>query len=73
MKYTQRYHQACELQDLMLRDARDDKTTPSQRAQLARAWSELEERKRILRMRPKPKDIDVSKPVKNIQQPTFTE
>lgn len=40
--------------------SRNPETTPSALAQLARAWSELEERKRILRMKPKPKDIDVS-------------
>ena len=34
---------------------------PSALAQVSRAWCELEERKRIIRMKPKPKDVDVSK------------
>jgi hypothetical protein len=38
----------------------DEKVTPSALAQLARAWCECEERKRILRMKPKPRDVDVS-------------
>jgi hypothetical protein len=42
-------------------DARRETTTPAARAQLARAWDVLEERKRILRMKPKPKDVDVTK------------
>ena len=40
--------------------SRKRETTPSALSQLARAWSDLEERKRILRMKPKPKDVDVS-------------
>jgi hypothetical protein len=54
------YSQAVELQDTIMNASRNPGTTPSALAQLARAWSELEERKRILRMKPKPKDIDVS-------------
>ena len=38
--------------------ANNKKTAAQALAQLARAWTDLEERKRILRMRPKPKDID---------------
>ena len=34
---------------------------PTARAQLARAWCEVEDTKRILKMRPKPKDVDVEK------------
>ena len=45
---------------MLLKDALDPKTTPAARAQVARAVEVLEERKRILRMRPAPKPIDVS-------------
>jgi hypothetical protein len=54
------YHKALELQELVLAAAKKETTTPSALAQLARAWSDLEDRKRILRMKPKPKDVDVS-------------
>ena len=53
------YHKALELQELVLAAAKKETTTPSALAQLARAWAVLEEQKRILRMKPKPKDIDV--------------
>src|ERR1035441_648610 len=53
------FRQAKELQTLAFTTAFEQGTTASARAQLMRAWSELEERKRILRMKPKPKDIDV--------------
>lgn len=49
------------MQRMLLADALKPETTAPARAQVARAWCELEERKRILRMKPKPKDADVSK------------
>ena len=52
--------QILKMQDVLAKDALDPETTPSARAQVARAWEVLEERKRILRMKPKPKDIDVT-------------
>lgn len=60
------YNEAVELQDIALRDCRDAKTPPHIRAALMRAWCDLEERKRILRMKPLPKSVDVSyrKPAK---------
>ena len=48
------------MQRFLYADATNDKTEPRDRAQVARAWDALEERKRILRMKPKPKDVDVS-------------
>ena len=33
---------------------------PSELASLSKAWNELEERKRILRMKPMPKPVDVN-------------
>ena len=43
-----------------MHDARDEKVTAAARAQLARAWLELERLKREIRMKPKPKPIDVA-------------
>jgi hypothetical protein len=40
--------------------ARDPKCAGNHLALLARAWTDLEDRKRILRMKPLPKAIDVS-------------
>ena len=51
--------QAVEIQLLLLQDMRDTKTTAASRAQLARAWSDIENRKRELRNRPLPKPVDV--------------
>lgn len=48
------------MQQVLLTDALNPETPPRERAQVACAWERLEERKRILRMRPKPKDVDVS-------------
>ena len=52
--------QLVEMQDLLLKDCRNPNVPAGYRAQCARAWDVLEERKRILRMKPKPRDIDVS-------------
>ena len=54
------FSQAVAIQRVLLADALSPETTASARAQVARAWEVLEERKRILRMKPKPKDVDVS-------------
>ena len=53
------FMQAKELQALLMDAARDAECTGPALAQVARAWSELEERKRVLKMKPKPKDIEV--------------
>ena len=55
------FSQAVAMQRMLLADALKPETPPRERAQVARAWAELEERKRILRMKPKPKDVDVEK------------
>jgi hypothetical protein len=67
------YHSALELQKLILATARKDSTTPSALAQLARAWSDLEERKRIMKMKPKPKDVDITKQMRRARWPAFSE
>src|SRR5438094_130638 len=54
------FSQAVAMQRMLLADAMKPETPARERAMVARAWSELEERKRILRMKPKPKDVDVS-------------
>ena len=41
-------------------------------SQLARAFTDLEERKRILRMRPKPRDIDVTAMTRKQSQTTMS-
>ncbi len=48
-----------------MKAAQAENTTPSALSQLARAWSELEERKRVIKMKPAPKPVDVSKPRKS--------
>lgn len=49
-----------EMQQVLRESLLSKDTIPSARAQVARAWDVLEERKRVIRMRPKPKDLDVS-------------
>ena len=57
------------MQRLAFSKANDPKTSAAALAQLMRAWSELEERKRILRMKPKPKDIDVDPRNHRVRKP----
>ena len=54
------FNSAIILQELIMKAAKAENTAPSALAQLARAWSELEERKRIIKMKPLPKAIDVT-------------
>lgn len=49
-----------DMQEVAFRDIRSDDTKPNDRAALMRAYVLLEEQRRILRMRPAPKPIDVS-------------
>jgi hypothetical protein len=49
------YSQALELQDLLMKDAREATLKPVSRAIVARAWRELEQLKREIKMKPKPK------------------
>jgi hypothetical protein len=58
------YHKACKLQEKLYNTMLNPKTNDRVLAQLATAWERLEERKRVMRMKPKPKDIDVSKPTR---------
>lgn len=52
--------QIVELQAKLKKLCLDDKTSAAAAAQCARAWDVLEERRRIIRMKPKPRDLDVS-------------
>ncbi len=63
-----------ELQELLMRDARSVEVQPVQRAQLARAYKELEELELRLKMKPAPKPIDVTvKPRKQQASSGFSE
>ncbi len=53
------------MQWALLLDVLNLKTEPRQRTQVAHAWERLKERKRILRMKPKPKDVDVAQVAEN--------
>jgi hypothetical protein len=53
--------QAVDIQKVLYQDIMDPSTDKGERARLALAWERLEERKRILKMKPLPKSIDVSK------------
>ncbi len=52
--------QAKQLQQIAMDDCLNPETKPVVRAALMRAWCDLEERKRVLRMKPLPKSVDVS-------------
>ena len=54
------YQNALRLQRLLMRDAEQAELKPIIRAGIARAFCELEETKRKLKMRPLPKAIDVA-------------
>lgn len=60
MFYPPNYHRALKIQDALYADAVNPNTKPSDRAQLARAWDVLEDRKRIIRMIPAPKPADAA-------------
>ncbi len=45
---------------MLWKDVMNPETPGSVRAQVARAWEVLEERKRIIRMKPKPRDLDTT-------------
>ena len=50
------------------------KLKPAELCSLTKAWTELEERKRIIRMKPKPRDVDVGKEAaKAPKRAVFTE
>ena len=54
------YSQAIELQDLLMKAAREPKLKPMSLALVARAWRDLEQLKREIKMKPKPKPVDVA-------------
>lgn len=53
--------QLVDIQWVIYCHAVNPKTKAGECASLARAWTDLEERKRIMRMKPAPKAVDVSK------------
>lgn len=89
MKWSPAYHTACQIQKKLLEamglefqqanrvpgaiKGPAPKLTPGQLKQLADSWSNLEERKRILRMKPAPKPMDVTPKPKAQKPQTFQE
>lgn len=76
MKYSEAYHNALELQRLVMKDARLESTEPSVRANIARAFVTLEELKRLIRGKPGVKPVDADKlvrPRRTPVEPSFTE
>lgn len=67
----------CKLQERLECIILDPETKPMEAAQSARAWDALETKKREIRMQPKPRPIDVSKPISRKRQaessPSFQE
>ena len=59
VRSSQSYHYLCETERLLMEDIRNADTKPATRAQLARALDCIQERKRIARMKPAPKPVDV--------------
>lgn len=53
------YRQAVQLQRLLVKLIENPETKPRDAASCACAWERLEERKRILKMRPKPRDLSM--------------
>jgi len=53
------YHVACGIQRKILAQMENPEISPKDLTSLSGAWEKLEERKRILRMKPLPKAIDV--------------
>jgi hypothetical protein len=52
--------QAIKLQDILFKIAHSGEITPAALAQVARAWCELEDTKRDIQMKPRPKPVDVA-------------
>ena len=87
-RYTPQYHVACQIQKKILAkmglslqkanrvpqasDA-DCDLSPRDLATLTSSWTLLEERKRIIRMKPKPRDAEVKEKPKYTPKATFTE
>lgn len=88
MRYQPQYHTACQIQKMILGKMGLElaqanqvpkmgkiKTdlTPSELCSLTKAWSELEDRKRILRNKGLPKAVEVSDKKPKVQRAVFTE
>lgn len=75
MYYGRPYRAAVALQGVLFKTATAPDTDKKVLASLALAWDKLEERKRIIKMRPLPKSVDVSKLQRSKQssEPVFTE
>jgi hypothetical protein len=61
------FYEAKAIQAVILQRIMDPKVESKDLGHLARAWDVLEERKRIMRMQPKPRDMDVVRPNRTIQ------
>ena len=55
------YKAATQMQEVLRQIVMDPKVNPQQRARAADSWDRLENRKRILRMKPEPRAVDPSK------------
>lgn len=66
------YRMFCELQRLMMADARKKSTQPVARSMVARAIKELEAMKREIKMLPKPRPIDVQVKSSSRKSSSFT-
>lgn len=73
MRWTPNYHVACQIQKKLLDSMDKPDTTATQLATLSNAWEKLEERKRILRMKPLPKAVTVEQKGKARPAATFRE
>lgn len=59
MVSTRSYHNCCTVEKLLMQDITRGDISPNERAALAKALDTILDRKRILRMKPMPKAIDV--------------
>lgn len=73
MRWTPNYHVACQIQKRILVQMQAEKLTPKDLAALTGAWEKLEERKRILRMKPLPKAVEVKSTDRKPTRVTFME
>lgn len=88
MFWNPQYHTACQIQKKILEAMglefqranqtpkpieNAPKLKPADLCSLAKAWETIEERKRILRMKPKPRDIEVKPKAPGPKHATFTE
>ena len=73
MRWSPQYHNCCSLQKKILAMAEGKSISPSQMASLVSSYDRLEERKRVIRMVPKPRDVEVQKKSKPKPSATFVE